>query len=175
MAMIRGAGLDVDVHGIAYDDAKDMVIERERFAALMGEEPVGIRMHYLRFGPRTPQLLASSGYRYDCSIRSSSVFQPYRIGGLVGFPLHLMGSDLFYGPRHHVQSGTLRSAQERTLRAFDLADSQGGFVSCLLHQRHFSEPWSKWREWYMWLVELVRQGHGMQIKSYAEMLDEPAV
>ena len=62
---VKDGGFLVGVHGIEYTDAEKIKKEKDTFTSLMGFEPDGIRMHYVRFDENTFENIAKAGYAFD--------------------------------------------------------------------------------------------------------------
>src|SRR5262245_48118128 len=115
---LRESGCDVGVHGIAYDDAAAIERERQVFADAAGVEPSGIRMHYLRWGLRTPALLADAGYRFDST--DVAMRPPYQVGTMWEFPVQVMDGWVLQAGRPY-QANSLARAQAATDRLLEEA------------------------------------------------------
>lgn len=65
---IAAGGHEIGLHGsfATMESTSEMRAQRERLAGLVGEEPTGIRQHFLRMRPgATQRSMAAAGFRYD--------------------------------------------------------------------------------------------------------------
>lgn len=147
---IRENGFDVGVHGIAYHEIRAMRQEYSAFQEMNDIDDFGIRLHYLRMNPNTIRYLADIGYAFDSS--EASMKQPYQIGTMWEFPLHVMdGHILCNGARW--QKHNLEKAQRATKVLIEKALETGiSHLSVLFHDRYFSDGFKTWRDWYVWFV-----------------------
>jgi hypothetical protein len=155
---IQNAGFAVGVHGVAYQDSSLIQQEYERFqVASMLELPFGVRNHYLRFSPETPVLQAAAGYLFDSSEYGMNA--PYRVNGLIEFPVCLMDSYLLSDCRND-----LEDVKKRTLAAFQEGERLGlPFFTIIFHDPYYSELFPVHQAWYRWLVKY--------LKDYYELTD----
>ena len=146
---VKESGLDVGVHGICFDDAMGIERERKKFSDLIGFEPAGIRMHYVRFNDSTFQLLDRSNYVYDSSEfdkrEGLCIKPPYKIGSMWEFPLCIMDSYLPYNFEH---------AKAITLKALEMAKrDKVEYFTILFHDTHYGKEYGVYKAWYEWLIE----------------------
>ncbi|MDD3919723.1 MAG: hypothetical protein PHO41_00895 [Eubacteriales bacterium] len=155
--MVQENGFTAGIHGIAYGDANGMRAEYEAFAALTGHAPQGIRMHYVREGEHTLQLLSDTGYRFDSTVFDKQarccIKAPYPVDDMWEFPLTVMDSYLPYDAQKCKQITTdiLRRAEADNI----------GYCTILFHDIYFSPAYPVYRDWYTWLLGYCRQqGYG---------------
>lgn len=150
MKKVYEAGFDVGVHGIAFEEIDDIRQEHDSFKLLSGLERFGIRMHYLRLNGTTVDLLDSAGYLFDSSVYSMT--NPYKIGRMWEFPLHVMDGHIICN-RSKWQSRTLDQAMDATKKILDTAAAGGmHYFTILFHDRYFSDSFMTWKKWYIWLT-----------------------
>lgn len=166
---ILSQGFDVGVHGIDYKNYANIKKEYEIFSDVSGLEEFGIRMHYLASSNCTLKLLNKCGYFFDSTTYELS--NPYRVGELWEFPLHIMdGHILCKGNRWQVRN--LGQAQATTQRIMEEASNRGiKYFSILFHDRYFSESFKTWKSWYMWLIEHLKANQ-KEISSYRNAIEE---
>jgi len=150
--LIRRKGFDVGVHGIAYDDVKKMREEHKVFREISGLNNFGSRIHYLKMGKHSLDHLSKIGYLFDSTEFSTELKQPYRYGNILEIPLHIMDTYLF-SPFYKGYS--LEQAIDYTKGTIKNAGNK--IVNILLHQRHFSDEFPKYKKWYKWFVEYCQE------------------
>lgn len=160
-------GFDAGVHGIAYTDKSGIDEEYRIFKEISGLENFGIRMHYLRKSEETLTLLEQAGYLYDSSVYEFA--DPYLVGGMLEFPLHIMdGYIIEYNSRH--QSVGLERAKELTSARIEEAEIKGcRYLNILFHDRYFNRGFKTWMSWYIWLTEWLIE-HGYEFMNFREAI-----
>lgn len=155
---IRDNGFPVGVHGIAYEKGNAIQAEHDRFRALCADgRPFGIRNHYLRFTPATPELQNRAGYLFDSS--DYGVKAPYIVNGLTEFPVCLMDSCLLTLGRNAPDE-----VRKRTLAELEKGERQGlPFFTVIFHDFYFSSLFPDHMDWYLWL--------GQHLRDHYEMTD----
>jgi hypothetical protein len=148
---IQQEGFAVDVHGVAFDDARLINEEHARFTAIIGsDQPFGVRNHYLRRCSKTPTLQKAAGYRFDSS--EYGLKPPYVVDGMIEFPVCLMDSYLLSDCRND-----LEDVKRRTLAAFAEAERLGlPFFTLIFHDPYYSELFPVHQAWYRWLVKYLK-------------------
>jgi len=162
-------GFNVGAHGICYRDFYGIKREYETFRQLSGKDGFGMRMHYLRFSDSTPRYLSESGYLFDSTTYEMS--NPYSIGGLWEFPIHIMDGYIFCkGARW--QNQHLRQAQATTERIIEKGFRTGiKYLSVLFHDRYFTDAYRTWKEWYIWVIDYMRD-NGFSFIDYYRAIEE---
>ncbi|MBN1338007.1 MAG: hypothetical protein JXA03_01715 [Bacteroidales bacterium] len=151
---ILSEGFDMGVHGIAFNDVSGMKQEYSKFKKLTGLKEFGIRMHYLRRGGSTADLINKTGYLFDSGIYGLKA--PYKEGGFWEFPLHIMDTYEFQ-QRKPWQDSTLEEAKEATDSKIRQAiDLKLPFLTILMHDFYFSDGFKAWKEWYIWLIKRLK-------------------
>lgn len=150
---LRNAGFEIGVHGQAYDDFELVKKENETMKNILEEQPLGIRMHYLKFDKeKTPGFL-NEFYSYDSSEYSKDLKQPYLISKkLVEIPLHIMDTYLF-SPFY--KNFTLEQAQKYTLEMIKKTKIKKSLLVINFHQRSLSYDFPRHRAYYLWLLSLI--------------------
>ena len=165
---VHERGFAVGVHGIAYQDAKQMEKERDTFCRVTGLEPCGIRMHYVRFDEETFEKLSRIGYAFDttefdksdCGTRKD----PYRVGDMWEFPLAIMDA---YLPQK------FEAAQRCTLDLLEECKEKDlKYVTVLFHDYQFCEDYSDMRKWYEWLMAYFEEDAAFSFASYEAAMEE---
>ena len=158
---VKESGLDVGVHGICFDDAVEIERERKTFSDMMGFEPAGIRMHYVRFCDSTFQMLNRSGYQFDSTEfdkeKGLCIKAPHRVGSMWEFPLCVMDSYLPYN---------LEQAKKITLEALEIARCDKiEYFTILFHDTHYGKEFSVYKNWYEWFIEYTKKNQ-MEFVSF---------
>lgn len=145
---------EIGLHGIAFDNTRQMQEEFDIFSRLTRNGNFGIRMHYVRNTEETYQLLASAGYRYDSTEHAFK--NPYRIGTMWEFPFQIMDGWIIENYKSW-QSLNLSQAKENTIKLIDKAlESNLLYLGVDFHDRYFSHAFKTWLDWYMWLVDYLK-------------------
>jgi len=162
-------GFDVGVHGIAYDNYELIKTEFDTFKKISDLKTFGIRMHYLRHNEYTLDFLNKTGYLFDSSIYELK--NPYKVGSLWEFPLHIMDSYLF-NKNAKWQNQKLSEAQESTKRIIDEGMKRNiNYFTILFHDRNFSNSSQSLRHWYIWLLEYIKTNK-FELISYQDAIKE---
>lgn len=151
-------GFDVGVHGIAYSNLHDIILERDAFREMTGLENFGIRMHYLRNDDSTIRLIRQAGYLFDSG--KYELESPYKTDGLWQFPVHIMDTYQFHSgrPWQNVSLENAKKATETRLKQLYIAN--GKYLTVLMHDHYFSDGYNSWKNWYCWLIsKLKSEGH----------------
>jgi hypothetical protein len=162
-ALLHRHGCELAVHGIdAWHSPDRGRAERARIAAVSGEGPIGIRMHWLCGDQHTPRILEEAGYAWDASLGYNETVgylngttQPFRPGGattLLELPLNIQDGALFYPSRLDL---TEADAWARCMRLVEDVDRLGGALSVLWHDRSHA-PERFWGEFYVRLVNALK-------------------
>lgn len=164
---VREQGFDAGVHGICFDDLAGIEKERHTFTNLMGFEPAGIRMHYVRFNESTFQLLNKNGYSFDSTEfdkrEGLCVKAPYKVGSMWEFPLCVMDSYLPYN---------LQQAKDITMEALQTANNkQIEYFTILFHDTHYGKEYSVYKEWYEWLIKYAEK-QKIEFISFSDAIKE---
>jgi hypothetical protein len=167
--LILRQGIPVGIHGIDYDTMEGIMEEKERFKELSGHYSFGIRMHYLRMNENTLANLEQSGYRFDSTVYSFK--NPYRIGNLWEFPVHLMDSYAVYGDSNH-QTKSLEQIKKGTIQYFEKAEElKIQYFTIITHDFYFSDSFKTWKDWYVWLIEYLLE-HTYEFISFEDAVRE---
>ena len=160
---------DVGLHGIAFDNFRDIKNEYNIFEKISKLDDFGIRMHYLRNNDNTVEYLNNTGYIFDSTLFK---FQnPFKVGNLWEFPLHIMDSYLFH-KNSHWQNQTLEQAKNATKRKIDEASKNDiKYFTILFHSRSFNNSFSSWKNWYIWLIDYLKN-NGFEFVNYREAIKE---
>lgn len=162
--------LNVGIHGIAYNDIKEMQKEYDKFNEIHNTKNIGIRMHYLRRDNNTFYYMKDIGYIFDTTEYSEDLKQPYITEeGLIEIPFHVMDSYLFQ--ENGLQKYNLKYAIEFTKKIIDSNINNNIIFNINLHQEYFSNGWKDWKDWYIWLVTYCNDKK-IEFISYQEVVDE---
>ena len=160
---------DVGLHGIAFDNFEDIKNEYNIFKKISKLDDFGIRMHYLRNNENTLEYLNNTGYIFDSTICK---FQnPYKVGNLWEFPLHIMDVYLFHR-NSRWQNQDLEQVKDETKRKIEEAHRKDiSYFTILFHSRSFNNSFNRWKKWYIWVFEYLKN-NGFEFLNYKEAIRE---
>lgn len=150
-------GFAVGIHGLSYDHATGIAAEKQKGDALLGKQTLsGIRMHYLRYAPQTPELLSAAGYHFDST--EYKISDPYEVcKGLWSFPIGVM--DCYaVTPEHE----NLEMGKEYTLKLLEEAKQKKlNYFVVNFHDVYFDDKgYNNYKTWLVWLVNHLKdEGH----------------
>ena len=166
LADILSAGNEIALHGIdAWTDAERAAEEFEEIRRITGAAAIGVRMHWLFFGRRSPQILEQAqadydstlGYRETVGFRAGTMqaYKPMKSTELLELPLHAMDTALFY-PTYLRLSPRQAGEQLHAIAAH--ARQAGGCFTINWHDRSLA-PERLWYRCYQDIIcELREQG-----------------
>jgi hypothetical protein len=160
LRQLAAAGCEIGVHGIdAWMDSSRGHEELREICRITGASEVGVRMHWLYAGEKSPAILEQAGFSYDSTsgynqtvgyrAGTTQVFRPPGATSLLELPLHVMDTALFY-PAHLDLSP--KAALARVRGIIERAVRFGGAVTVNWHDRSNSPE----RLWGRVYGELVR-------------------
>ena len=166
LKQIADAGQEIGLHGIdAWCDTSAGREEQRALSAIVGRTENGVRMHWLYFDGRSPQVLEGAGFSYDSTFGYNATVgfragttQAFRPGGcsqLMELPLHVMDTALFYPSYLNLAPA---AAQRLVLELVDEAATHGGALTFNWHDRSLF-PDRLWGTVYVSLItEMKRRG-----------------
>ena len=165
---VKENGFGVGVHGNCYDSSEKIALEKETFRNLMGYEPDGIRIHYVRFNENTFSYLNEAGYIFDSTEfdkkEKGTIKNPYKVGEMWEFPLTIMDAYI---------SRNIESAKEETLQRLKSSEEQGlKYVTILFHDLQYSEAYTDMYRWYEWLIMYLESSKDYEFVSYTNAINE---
>lgn len=165
---VHNSGFAVGVHGINYSDPELIRSEKTSFVDLVGFEPCGIRMHYVRFNDMTFENLAEAGYVFDSTEfdkkNCGTLKNPYAVGKMWEFPLTIMDG---YLPQ------SFDGAKEKTLSILDECKKKDlQYICILFHDYQFCDDYTDIRNWYVWLIEYLQSSSDYSFISYENAIKE---
>lgn len=167
---IHKKGFDVGVHGIAFDDIIQMRSEYKLLSIKLSKQEVGIRMHYLRKDEQTFKNLSNIGYLYDSTILKDE--NPFKIGEMWEFPLHIMEGNIFYQDGKRWTSKTLEEYKDITIQRIDELENKGmQYMTLLFHDRYYDDSFLIWKNWYEWVILYLKE-KGHTFISYKDAIEE---
>jgi len=170
ISRIEENGFDVGVHGIHFDNLTKVIEEKKKFGEIVKTKRFGIRLHYLRRTERTGEYLAQAGYIFDSS--EYGLKNPYKIGGMWEFPLHMM--DTYLISTNGLQSGNLKEIKAKTMSLFKKAlNLHLMYFSILFHDVYYSNYYSVWKAWYEWFIKWVKL-KDIEFISFSKAIEEIA-
>jgi hypothetical protein len=132
---------------------------------------IGTKARDVKIAGDELDLIRRAGYLFSSS--TFALTDPYRIGTLWEFPVHIMDGYLFEKDCRW-QNRTLRQAQEETDRLIRTAAAMGlRYFSILFHDFFFSDGFRQWKEWYCWLIEYIRENR-IEFSDYKTAIQELA-
>lgn len=163
-------GFDVGVHGIAFNNYNDMKNEHNTFKNLSKLKNFGIRMHYLRNDESTIDFLDKTGYLFDTSIYEMT--NPFKVGALWEFPLHIMDGYIIIKRNGKWQSQNLKQCKQQTERILEKAFENGiDYFTVLFHDVYFCDGFKTWKTWYTWLIQYLKDNK-FKFIGYKEAINE---
>jgi len=161
--------LDVGLHGIAFDNFKNIKNEYNIFKKISKLDNFGIRMHYLRNNENTVEYLNNTGYIFDSTLYK---FQnPFKVGNSWEFPLHIMDVYLFH-KNSRWQNQTLEQVTDETKRKIEEAYKKDiKYFTILFHSRSFNNSFSSWKNWYIWVIKYLKN-NGFEFINYRGAIRE---
>ena len=164
--LVHDRGFLVGVHGIDYQTFDGIQSEHDAFYNLVGFEPCGIRMHYVRFDEETFYKLSRAGYYFDCTDfdkeNCGTRKNPYKVEEMWEFPLTIMDG---YLPQQ------FEKAKQETLAVLEECKRNGiNYVSVLFHDYQFCDDYKDIRNWYTWLIEYFERSDEYEFISYLDAI-----
>lgn len=158
-------GVEVGIHGMAYQSQSAMLSEKERLAEILGYSPRFIRNHYLRTADQTHSIMANLGYAADSSIEA--LMQPWNVNRMWVLPISLMDASLLRraGTQHPELQAMARSALTE-------AESKGlPYFVVNFHDLYFSGGYPVLKRWYRdFISEMLDIGY--EFCSFHEAVQE---
>lgn len=156
--IIKNRKFDIGIHGIDFENADSIKVEYDQFKAIIAQEDIGIRMHYLRLTDETLDNLSKIGYKYD-----STTFEhknPYLVNKMWEFPVQLMDTWVLNGDTSH-QLRNLEECKEYSIKSINEALEKGlDYFTIIFHDVYFSASFNTLNEWYKWIVDYLHEnGH----------------
>lgn len=166
---ILNEGFSVGTHGIAFNCYADIENEYKKFRNLSGLDNFGIRIHYLRNSKETLKFLNQTGYIFDTTLYEFK--NPYKIGRLWEFPLHIMDGYII-NKNAQWQRYTLEQSKEETKKIITDAFNKGiNYFTVLFHDNYFSDSFRTWKEWYIWLINYLKNNN-FKFTNYNQSIEE---
>jgi len=154
------SGCEVGLHGIDtwVDSAKGRE-ERDQVTQTLGTPVTGVRMHWLFFDEKSPEVLERAGFSYDSTVGynetigyhagTTQAYKPLAAANLLELPLHIMDTALFY-PNHLNLSE--KDAERMIWKLIDGAVEFGGALTINWHDRSIA-PERMWDGFYLKLLQ----------------------
>ena len=167
---VLNQGVDIGVHGIAYENISEIQKEFNIFKQISNKENFGIRMHYLRNNSETIQNLEKAGYLFDTT--TYKIEAPYKINNRMWeFPLHIMEGYEIDGNKRW-QQFNLQQAKESTMKKIETAfEKKLPYITILFHDRYFTKSFKTWIDWYVWVIEYL-QNNKIEFVNYKQAINE---
>lgn len=161
---LKAAGSEIGTHGIdAWTDSAAGRTELEEIRRVAGAPEAGIRMHWLYFDERSPQVLEAAGADYDSTVGynqtigyragTAQVYRPPGCTRLLELPLHMMDTAMFYPDYLNLSP---QDAKVRAAQILDNAVRFGGCVTVNWHDRSIA-PERCWGDFYTELIDEMKK------------------
>lgn len=165
--MLMGRGFKIGLHGQSINKETEFLIEKNRFKALTGSYPEGIRNHYLRIDEMTHLLMNKSGYKYDSTDYGFN--SPYRVGDLWEFPIQSMDG---WEYKELKESGADWSLLDYTKSKIAIAlEKQLPFYVINFHDIYFSQGYPLYYNWYVDLITYLNH-EGFAFVNFDDAINE---
>lgn len=162
-------GFDVGLHGIAFDNYENLKIEYDIFKKTSNQKNFGIRIHYLKMNNCTIEFINNLGYSFDTTVYGMK--NPYKVGDIWEFPIHIMDTNLFY-ENSRWQNCSLIQVKDKTIKIIEEARKKDiKYFTILFHSRVFHRRFASWEKWYLWLIEYLKD-NGFEFISYKKAIGE---
>ena len=126
-------------------------------------------MHYLRNNENTLEYLNNSGYVFDSTLYKLQ--NPFKIGNLWEFPLHIMDVYLF-NKNSRWQNQTLEQVKDEAKRKIEEAYKKDiKYFTILFHSRSFNNRFISWKNWYIWIISYLKNNR-FEFINYREAIRE---
>ena len=151
---VWGAGFEVGLHGQSPEDGGALAGEIREHAERLGEDVLGMRMHYLRLTSAALDGLVEAGVRYDTTVMNREDMRPDTHPlrgprlvrpGLLEIPLHVMDSTLFSVTGLGMDA---RAAMTYFRSLMDNAAARGRVIVINLHPNNYSRQAPDARDWF---------------------------
>jgi hypothetical protein len=153
-------GNEIGLHGIDAWHSETMARqEAARIAQATGKTEIGIRVHWLCFDNRTPEILDKAGFDYDSTFGFNEVigyragrcqvFRPLGVSHLLELPLQFQDVAMF---RPSAMGLSEERAQDACNIILDTVAELGGVATVLWHMRSLS-PERLWSRFYVYLLQ----------------------
>jgi hypothetical protein len=156
---VISSGCEVGLHGIdTWADSAKGREERDRVTQTLGTTVTGVRMHWLFFNEKSPEVLERAGFSYDSTVGyretigyragTAQAYKPLTARHLLELPLHVMDTALFY-PNYLNLSDA--DAERMVWKMIDNAAEFGGALTINWHDRSIA-PERLWDGFYLKLL-----------------------
>ncbi len=164
ISKLQAAGCEVGLHGIdAWVDSASGRAELDEIRRLTGSAEIGVRMHWLYFDEKSPEVLECAGANYDSTsgynvtvgyrAGTTQVFKPLNAEKLLELPLNGMDTALFYLSYLGLSP---KKASTRLRQMADNAVHFGGALTINWHDRSVA-PERLWGGCYAELIQDLRK------------------
>jgi len=165
---IQGNNFNIGVHGINYENYNGIQKEYNILKDIIGDD-FGIRMHYLRQNSDTFNNIEKSGYIFDTTFIEDT--NPYKIGNMWEFPLHIMDGDIMYQGKRWITKSLDEYKDITKKRVEELIAKDIKYMTFLFHDRYFNNSFLTWKEWYIWSIKYFKD-LGYEFISYRDAINE---
>lgn len=175
---LANSGFEIALHGLdAWHNVELGLKEINEIANLIKESQIGIRMHWLYYDSKTPNILEDIGFDYDATLGynetvgfrngTTQAFVPLGIDKLLEIPLNVQDTALFYPRRLSLRYDDARKLCQKIL---DSVSYYGGLVTLSWHDRSL-ESERLWGDFYIELLKDIQAqgawfGSARQVASW---------
>jgi hypothetical protein len=156
---VISSGCEVGLHGIdTWADSAKGREEKDRVTQTLGTTVTGVRMHWLFFNEKSPEVLERAGFSYDSTVgyretigyRAGTVqaYKPLTARHLLELPLHVMDTALFFPNYLNLSEA---DAERMVWKVIDNAAEFGGALTINWHDRSIA-PERLWDGFYLKLL-----------------------
>lgn len=165
ITQLKKDGAEVGLHGMAFDNLKELVEEKRRIELLLDRPVIGVRNHYLRRCERTFTNMATAGFVYDSTLHE--ICPPTKIGEMWEIPIAVMDVQLFKETKPNIAN--CLSHSWRLLEDAERAALPYFVIN--FHDLYFSGGWPIHKAWYIQFVgDLIECGY--QFTTFQKAVDE---
>jgi len=151
---------EIGLHGInAWRDTAKGRAELESVRIVTGASEIGVRMHWLFFGEKSPATLDKAGFSYDSTLGynetvgyragTTQAFRPLEVERMLELPMHVMDTALFYPSYLDLSPKQARAVVKPIV---ENAARFGGVLTVNWHDRSLA-PERLWDDFYVGLIE----------------------
>ena len=167
-------GFEVGLHGIdAWHDVDKGKQELNQIVRVIGQNNVGVRMHWLCFDLSSPAILEEVGFKYDSTFGynrvigyrggTTQVFRPLGVKQLLEVPLHIQDTAMFIA-----LALTSTQAWDLCTKVMNDTARYGGVMTVLWHMRSLA-PERLWGEFYKHMLHELR-ARGAWVSSAGQVV-----
>jgi len=162
-ALLIREGCEIGVHGIdSWHDVEKGREELKRIATAVGNDEIGVRMHWLLRDENSARVIEEAGYVYDSTAGynesvgyrcgTTQAYRPLGAQRLLELPIHIQDGALFFSQRLGL---TEAEAWKRCKSLLHNSKEFGGVLNIIWHDRS-PGPERFWGDFYTRLVQEIK-------------------